>query len=127
MFLTAADEDEIRRVFAAGHQASDLVPLLRRYASHGELDKMPEAIDFFASLATANKASIRGFLAARVPALVMNHYWPVTLSQDADYHHLVGHFVKHGEWADTIVEAVRERQLGMVVGKLQAEALASKS
>jgi len=105
MSLNMQDIIEIQRLHETGHQASDLVPFLQTLVSNGRLNDISDAISQFVNLADVFRPQIRSYLVARIPALVMNYYWP-TQTEPMDYDRLIRYTLENRDWSTRIQNAV---------------------
>lgn len=123
MHLTDWDEAEVRYVHRTSPLAIDLLPLLRKYAHAGELDKIPEAIRLFVSITESGRRDVREYLTDRIPSLVVNCYWADQVTYEPDYHKLMFRYTDDPSIRSRIIDGVTTSRLAEVVAELKEEVL----
>jgi hypothetical protein len=126
MPLTYEEMAEILVIQHQGHQASDLVPFLKKLISNNRLNDISEAINQFVRVADANRSQIRSYLIARIPGLLINFYWPER-ERPLDYDSLIRYTLENDDWANRIRNTVDfEGDLLAVAAEIENEAMRSE-
>jgi len=108
-------EEERSAVEAAARNGETgfALELMRALSRSGRIEELPQLVAVFADSVETNRVPVRNYLAHRVPAILVNHYFPAVLARhpthtDAAYQVFIRYMRDHKGWEEPIVLAVVE-------------------
>jgi hypothetical protein len=123
MPLTDEEVGQLTHDVVQGHSASAAIPFIRRLAREGRVEDIPLAVQHASGSMEINRGLGTSFLAHRVPAFVINHYWPERLPHL--YHQIIRETIADPDWSSRVVDAVENgdgERLRTIVDELQGRA-----
>ena len=107
-------EEERSAVEAAARNGETgfALELMRALSRSGRIEELPQLVAVFADSVETNRVPVRNYLAQRVPAILVNHYFPAVLAlhqpTGSAYQDFVQYTLDHQGWEEPIVHAVLE-------------------
>jgi hypothetical protein len=112
IMLTEEERDAVKAAAQNGETGFAL-ELMRAFARTGRIEELPQIVAVFADNVEINRVPVRNYLAHRVPAILVNHYFPAVLAlhqrpTGSAYQGFIRYTLDHKGWEEPIVRAIIE-------------------